>query len=187
MAALENATTLSHLVDIVVRLRENRDGLVELPSHFRYIAKVSNIGIDTQFCPLTCRLFTSIINIRDSMMHYEYNSFITSFGFGVITCLSWVLIMIIFVHGYQLFFKFMPDFRWQYPSVADLNPHENLDGNDFVSTLDVTQSRTAGAKTTSNRVSLYHLSQLYITQQQQQEQQRQQQEIHPHRYHRIPD
>ena len=190
VAALENATTVSHLVDIVVQLRENRDGLVELPSHFRYVAKLSNIGVDTQYCPLTCRLFTSIINIRDSILYYEYNSFITSFGFGIISCLSMVLIMIILVHGYQLFFKLMPDF-WQYPSVTDMSsgcshPCDTLDGNGLGSTLDTSQSR-ADVKTTSNRVSLYHLSQLYVTQQQQQDQQRQQQEIRPHRYHRIPD
>lgn len=109
VARLENSTRLSELVDIVVRLRENRDGLVELPSHFRYLARITNISANTQYCSLLCRLITSVKNIRNSILHYQYTSFVTAFFFGVVACLSIVLVMIIFVHGYQMVCKVMPD------------------------------------------------------------------------------
>ena len=103
IALLQNSITLTDLVHIVVSMRENRDGLVELPSHFRYLARLASVDIDTQFCPLLfCRLLSSVLNIRDSVFHYQYNSFMTSFCFGIVSCLILLLLIILSVHGYQI-------------------------------------------------------------------------------------
>ena len=54
--------TLSELVDIIVGMRENRDGLVETPAQFRFAAHALNLP-DPRECDTSChvkRLFGSI-------------------------------------------------------------------------------------------------------------------------------
>ncbi len=54
VARLRRVASLSELVDVVVGLREARDGLLELPHQFRYAAALT--GVDGSPCGLSCLL-----------------------------------------------------------------------------------------------------------------------------------
>ena len=52
---MQQITTFAQLVDIIVQLRENRDGMLETPQQFRYIAKLLNLsdpGICSSYCSI---------------------------------------------------------------------------------------------------------------------------------------
>lgn len=52
---MNDVKTVSELVDVIVQLREHRDGIVELPSQLRYTAAALSLQ-DPALCGWRCRL-----------------------------------------------------------------------------------------------------------------------------------
>jgi hypothetical protein len=53
LGELKKVSTHSELVDIIVGMRENRDGLVETPAQFRYASLLLGLP-DTKYCGAQC-------------------------------------------------------------------------------------------------------------------------------------
>jgi hypothetical protein len=54
LGKFKSVKNISTLVDIIVGMREHRDGLVELPSQLRYVSRLLNIG-DPAVCDWKCQ------------------------------------------------------------------------------------------------------------------------------------
>ena len=52
---LQEITTHSQLVDIIVTMREQRDGMLETPAQFRFVARLLNLP-STAECGVYCRV-----------------------------------------------------------------------------------------------------------------------------------
>ena len=82
-AILEGSKTVSDVVDIIVRLRRSRDGLVELPQQLRFIVRTLGLG-DTALCGFQCQLSASLGT--------DHNVAISAFVSGVVfsLCIIWL-------------------------------------------------------------------------------------------------
>lgn len=63
--------TLSELVDIIVGMRENRDGLVETPAQFRFAAHALNLP-DPRECDTPCHVKRLLGSISRSYVYAPY-------------------------------------------------------------------------------------------------------------------
>lgn len=59
LGELQKVSTHSELVDIIVSMRENRDGLVETPAQFRYASMLLGLP-DTKYCGAHCTTKKSV-------------------------------------------------------------------------------------------------------------------------------
>lgn len=59
LGRLKRVTTHSQLVDIVVSMRERRDGLLETPQQFRFVSKLLQLP-DTAACGVLCAASRSL-------------------------------------------------------------------------------------------------------------------------------
>lgn len=89
IASLQRASSLTQLVDIVVRIREKRDGLLELPSHFRYAAAILGLHEDTSLCNVWCHIRLIVIDTWDSLKYMECSELtqLAAFLAGVLSVL----------------------------------------------------------------------------------------------------
>lgn len=71
LGKLFNIKTLSELVDIIVGMRENRDGLVETPSQFRFAAHALNLP-DPRECSTLCHVKRLLGSILRSHVYAPY-------------------------------------------------------------------------------------------------------------------
>ena len=78
VGVLEKITTVSELVDIIVRLRRSRDGLVEIPKQLRFIVRALGLG-NTSSCGLTCRYLAAF----DSSHTHVISAFVSGIVFSV--------------------------------------------------------------------------------------------------------
>jgi len=70
---LEGISSHSELVDAIVLMRESRDGLVETPKHFRFIAKLLRLP-STAECKWDCIMFKAIAD-TEIFDRLRYSSF----------------------------------------------------------------------------------------------------------------
>jgi len=66
MGKLLKLSSYSDLTEEIVKMRENRDGLVETPAHFRYITRILGWR-SPSICDSLCRLNVAIINTVDQL------------------------------------------------------------------------------------------------------------------------
>lgn len=82
-AVIERVESISQMVDVLVRMRRSRDGLVETPKQFRYVAGVLGLG-DTSLCSDQCMALKLIG--RPSMQPFIFGAF----GFVLALSLVWI-------------------------------------------------------------------------------------------------
>jgi hypothetical protein len=75
--------TLSELVDVIVSMRENRDGLVETPAQFRFAAHALGLP-DPSECNLSCRMKRLHESVSKSHVHAPY---VVGVVVGSVACL----------------------------------------------------------------------------------------------------
>jgi len=81
---LKNVTTHAQLVDIIVSMRENRDGLVETPEQYRFVSRLLGLP-DTSVCEVVpCRVLHAIDSISAVATTREF-AFVTCFAFVVMS------------------------------------------------------------------------------------------------------
>ena len=66
LAKLRKLSSYSELTNEIVKMRENRDGLVETPAHFRYITRVLGWK-DPGACSAACRLHVAMLDASDQL------------------------------------------------------------------------------------------------------------------------
>lgn len=69
LGKLNQIRMMSELVDIIVGMREHRDGLVELPSQLRFVSQLLLLG-DPAICDWNCRLRKNILT-KNSYLTYS--------------------------------------------------------------------------------------------------------------------
>ena len=82
IGSLTKVKTVSELVDIIVKIRENRDSMVETPEQFRFINRVLKLP-DTSQCGLKCLLSNQINNFNYDLISGQTLS-IVSFIAGLL-------------------------------------------------------------------------------------------------------
>lgn len=99
IAHLHNITSLRPLVDQIVQMRSSRDGLVELPSQIRYIARIMNVHSDTRVCNYICQLQKSCSYIIDELFVY-YTGYI--WLITILICLN-ILLVVYIMFGFSTY------------------------------------------------------------------------------------
>lgn len=70
---LEGISSHSELVDAIVLMRESRDGLVETPKHFRFVAKLLKLP-STAECRWDCVVYKALVD-SELFDRLRYGSF----------------------------------------------------------------------------------------------------------------
>lgn len=92
---LEGVSSHSALVDAIVLMRESRDGLVETPKHFRFVAKLLKLP-STAECNWDCVMYKAIVD-TDLFDRLRYGRFDAGTAFRYLLLLLMMVVVVVFV------------------------------------------------------------------------------------------
>jgi hypothetical protein len=79
LGEVKGANTMSQFVDLIVNMREHRDGLVETPEQFRFINKALGLS-DTSKCSLNCIVSNHVNNYHNDLITNQTLSALSFFA-----------------------------------------------------------------------------------------------------------